>query len=473
MKRAEDNARKEKKTMSMKEFTRSISRYKTQLVIMFTTVVMLTSLNAADVAYVEAVPASSSSGTECASGSRESARIFFEKATDGDSSNRGLYYLAAISQDPTNADYYWAYIAYLDEMIAPGSDYYTLGSLLETAILNNSYSSVEELFEVYNYIVDEYLTTYVTDNSSDIEEARKTACARLSADIDTLWAASSGLSYDDFVKMTDTIEDEYASVSDYIEESVREKYELISETAEILESLNATGLYIDRLKAMSDSDFLSSYVYVATGLDNTVASVVLIDVSSYDVFGPLVEEACRKIRKGTTSLDSRYDVLLLSDIYSESRAILNSITVNGSKGIADRSRYNAVETEYEKLVSRYSAAQNRLRGTDEAVSITAGISDNLSEISTAIYKYQYQTYQLWAATLLQTIKGKVEKVKNGEKLETLYKEGYYTINASCLIPKLQTLYNSLYEDSYTKNSAKSDAELMKMYGVNVKSIGEV
>lgn len=463
--------------MTIRKLAKAISGYKallaTALTALFIIITGNTPVYASDMKVSVASSSSTSDVWETAGGSRDSARIFFRNACDENSVNRDLFYLAAIIQDPTNADYCWAYLEYLDEISAPTSDYYTLGSLVENAILNNSYTSVTDLIDVYNHIVTECLTTTVTDNSSSLEDERNVALFSLSSDIEKLWAAASdGLTYEEFSVMADTIADEYDRVSEYVDSSVEEKYELLSSAKEILDDLNVTGLCIERLNAMSDSDFRYSYGYVASGLDAAISSIVLLDTSSYGVFGPLVKEAGEKIKTGTAALDSRYDSLLLSDIHSSCQKTLNSITNRGTVSISG-GRYYAVKTEYESILSEYTAVQSCLRGTDEAVSLSREISDTLSEISTAIYKYQYERYQIWAASLLQTIKTKVEKAKNGEKLETLYREGYYSINSSYLIPKLQTLYNSLYDESYTRNSKKTDSELLSTYGINVKSLGEV
>ena len=462
--------------MTIRKLTKAISGYKTLLTTALTALLIIITANSSVFASDMEVSVASSSISEISEttgDSRDSACSFFRNACDESSGNRELFYLAAIIQDPTNADYCWAYLEYLDEISAPSSDYYTLGSLVENAILNNSYTSVASLVDVYNYIVSECLTTTVADNSSSFEEERNASLSSLSADIEKLWtAASESLTYEEFSEMAADIEDEYNRLSDYVGSSVEEKYELLSSAKKILDELTATGLCIDRLAAMSDSDFRYSYGYVASGLDSAISSIVLIDTSSYGVFGTLVEEAGDKIKTGTAALDSRYDSLLLSDIYSSCRKTLNSITNRGTVSISGGSYY-AVKAEYESIVSEYAAVQSCLRGTDEAVSISSDISDTLSEINTAIYKYQYERYQIWAASLLQTIKTKVEKAKNGEKLEILYREGYYTINTSYLIPKLQTLYSSLYDESYTKNSKKTDSDLLNTYGINVKSLGEV
>lgn len=405
--------------------------------------------------------------------SSESARVFFEKACDGSSDNRELYYLAAIRQDPTNADYCRAYISYLDEISAPASSYYTLGSLVESAILSSSYSDTEDLVEVYNYIVDNCLTVTVEDNSSELVEERDRDLEKLSSDFDTLWTSAPDLSCEEFSALAETIGEEYRELSEYVGSDISGKYELLSSTVEVLDSLMATVEYIERLQAMSDSDFLYSYAYVASAFDSAISSIVLLDTSSYGVFSSLVENAGNRIKSGTAALDSRYDSLLFSDIAARGRKALTSITNRGTVAITTAARYNTVKAEYEDIVNEYSVAQSRTRGTDTAISLMETISGTLTDINTAIYKYQYEAYQLWAASLMQTIKTKVEKARNAEKLETLYREGYYTISTSLLIPKLQTLYASLYEDSYTKNSAKTDAVLISLYGVDVKSLGEV
>ncbi len=405
--------------------------------------------------------------------SSESARVFFEKACDGSSDNRELYYLAAIRQDPTNADYCRAYISYLDEISAPASSYYTLGSLVESAILSSSYSDTEDLVEVYNYIVDNCLTVTVEDNSSELVEERDRDLEKLSSDFDTLWTSAPDLSCEEFSALAETIGEEYRELSEYVGSDISGKYELLSSTVEVLDSLMATVECIERLQAMSDSDFLYSYAYVASAFDSAISSIVLLDTSSYGVFSSLVENAGNRIKSGTAALDSRYDSLLFSDIAARGRKALTSITNRGTVAITTADRYNTVKAEYEDIVNEYSVAQSRTRGTDTAISLMETISGTLTDINTAIYKYQYEAYQLWAASLMQTIKTKVEKARNAEKLETLYREGYYTISTSLLIPKLQTLYASLYEDSYTKNSAKTDAVLISLYGVDVKSLGEV
>ena len=402
-----------------------------------------------------------------------SARVFFEKACDENSGNRELYYLAAIKQDPTNADYCRAYISYLDEISAPAASYYTLGSLVESAILSNSYSDTEDLVEVYDYIVDNCLTVTVEDNSSELVEERNRNLGKLSSDFDTLWASAQNISYEEFSAEAETIGEEYRELSEYVDSDISGKYELLSNTAEVLDSLMATVEYIERLQAMKDSDFLYSYAYVASAFDSTISSIVLLDTSSYGVFSSLVENAGKRIKNGTTGLDSRYDSLLFSGIAARCQKAVSSIMSRGVVDITTAAKYNSVKAEYEDIVNEYSVAQSRTRGSDTAYSLMETVSDTLSDISTAIYKYQYEAYQLWAASLMQNMKTKVEKAKNAEKLETLYKEGYYTINTSLLIPKLQTLYSSLYEESYTKNSAKTDAVLISQYGVDVKSLGEV
>ncbi len=405
--------------------------------------------------------------------SSESARVFFEKACDGSSDNRELYYLAAIRQDPTNADYCRAYISYLDEISAPASSYYTLGSLVESAILSSSYSDTEDLVEVYNYIVDNCLTVTVEDNSSELVEERDRDLEKLSSDFDTLWTSAPDLSCEEFSALAETIGEEYRELSEYVGSDISGKYELLSSTVEVLDSLMATVECIERLQTVSDSDFLYSYAYVASAFDSAISSIVLLDTSFYGVFSSLVEDAGNRIKSGTAALDSRYDSLLFSDIAARGRKALTSITNRGTVAITTAARYNTVKAEYEDIVNEYSVAQSRTRGSDTAISLMETISGILADINTAIYKYQYEAYQLWAASLMQTIKTKVEKARNAEKLETLYREGYYTISTSLLIPKLQTLYASLYEDSYTKNSAKTDAVLISLYGVDVKSLGEV
>ncbi len=405
--------------------------------------------------------------------SRESARVFFEKACDKSSENRDLYYLAAIKQDSTNADYCWEYISYLDEISAPAASYYTLGSLVESAILGNSYSETEDLVGIYNYIVNNYLTTTIEDNSFELVEEMEGNLEKLASDFDTLWTSASNLTYEEFTTQTDAIEKEYIELSDYVDSDIREKYEDLSNTVEVLDSLMGTVKYIEDLQAMSDSDFLYAYAYVAPAFDSAISSIVLLDATSYGVFSTLVGKTGDRIKSETAQLDSRYDSLLFSEIFARGKKALTSITNKGNVEIMNTTAYNTVKVEYEDIVNEYSIAQNRTRGSETAISLMKTISDTLNDINTAIYKYQYEAYQLWAASLMQTIKTKVEKADKADKLETLYKEGYYTVNKNLLIPKLQTLYDSLYEESYMKNSKTTDATLIYRYGVNMKSLGEV
>ncbi len=411
---------------------------------------------------------------ESAAVHKENARVFFEMAEAGDSENTDLYYLAAIIQDPTNASYCWKYISYLDENVAPSSDYYALGSLVENTIFNNSYSDVENLIEVYNYIVENLFTTTVEDNSQEIEENRESSLVSLSADINKMWSdALCNYSYDKFQETAESITKRCFLLADYVDSSVSEKCEFLLTVKELLENLDASVTCIEELILMDDDEFEFAYPYVASVLDEAISTAVFVDASSYGVFSTLVDSVKSKVTTEVMYLNSRYDSIMLSELHATSKSILNKIKNNGSFRIANDFIYSTVKAEYEAFINDYSRTSTTLRGSDEAVSYVDEIGGNISEIYTAIYKYEYEKYQIWAATLMQTMKTDVEKAKNNQKLEALSKGGYYTINPDYLMPKLQTLYASLYEESYTKNSAKTDAELMSIYGVDIKGLGEV
>ena len=411
---------------------------------------------------------------ESAAVHRENARIFYEMANEEDSENRNLYYLAAIIQDPTNASYCWSYISYLDDNAAPSSDYYTLGSLVENTILNNSYSDVKDLIEVYNYIVDNLLVTTEKDDTNALEESREEALATLTSDINKVWSdALRDSSYEKFMKATQAITARYSLLSDYVDSSVGEKYELILSVENLFEDYNSSLSCIDGLASMDNSEFEFAYPYVASILDETVSAAILVDSSSYGVFSSLVDSVKDRIKTGVIYLNSRFDSIVLSELDATSKSILGKIKNDGVLRIANDFVYDTVKAEYEAFINDYSMASASLRGSEEASVYIDEINENISDIYTAIYKYEYEKYQIWAATLMLTLKTDVEKAKNNQKLEVLYKGGYYTINPNYLMPKLQTLYTSLYEENYTKNSAKSDVDLMLLYGVDIKELGEV
>lgn len=411
--------------------------------------------------------------------SRRNAKVFYEKACDESSNNRNLFYLAAIIQDSTNAEYCWSYIEYLDEIAATYNDYYTLASLVETAILNNSYKEVEGLVAVYNYILSSYLSTYAEDNSSDLVSDFEITKAKLDKNFTSLWSLASEIfSYSAFSDCVEEIKNTYSYLVETFGETeiaeYEERYLLLIQTEEFLSSLNNTSIYLDTLKKMEDSDFVYAYHYVASMFDSAISAIVVTDMSTYGIFATLAEFMAQSILADVSTLNQRYDSLLLNEVNFSFDSLIAHITTYDSVVINSDEEYSYVVKKYEEYATDFTIAQSSLRSYRTSTALVSEISSKMNQVSSALYSYQYQKYQLWAAELLMNIKEALDEEKKVEgKLEVLYREGYFNIDSGSIIPKLKTIYDSLYEEKFTEKSSKTDAELLKIYGVSVKSIGEV
>lgn len=391
--------------------------------------------------------------------SSEDAGLFLAKAADSDYPD--LYYLSAIYHDPSNSMYYEQYLNFLEESDADIDSYIMLGTIVENSIMSGSYEESENLLEVYEKIkgiVNEMTAPVVPELS--IDEVWDIWNAAVEAFYEC--SSSEPFSYSEFSDLYNAVIAAESGVSDIITPEAEAVYDNISSIYSLISSAQAVAVIASNMDESPDSVFVELYPLTIQSLDGVMSLFASRDKSIESTYAPVISAAENQIIEAVRHMDMRYDNLKIGDFERE------------ISSISDTMNHSDFKKKYNELYTGFSTMLQSLRRVDEFPERIAGIQESLEKISRQIYVYDYSRYQQWAGAEISEISNRMAAEKDKtKKLSTLVESGYFNIDRNLLIPELATVYSSLWDDGYVKNSSEPLENLLELYPVDTKMLGEV
>ena len=406
--------------------------------------------------------------------------LYIQQATDGsaiaaesfmfalddtkDYGERRYYYLNAIMHNPTEATYYYDYISFLDENNAVPDEYWTLATIIDSAMTQMEPSSIEILLPIY-----EGITSGISATDTETEESF--------VDTYSVWQNSA----ETFIETVKSGQFGQNEIQSYYESTVlayetlnevalddQKQYELVNQLYSLFSSFfNVSDLY-NRVMEMDDDTFIASY---------PLASQIVESGKSAFLANPFGEEyrvttdnAYKEILHISEEINKRYDSVRALQLLESLKSLVTE--TNRVVSSSSSSSLDSVIEKYRKVQLEFSTYASTITSQDSTNYITA-MQELLSAIQEDIYTAQFTEYQLWASSILSSASSVKSDYEKEDRLNVLYRLGYFEINPSLLIPQLSAVYNSIdWADMEDKSKYTRD-ELIKRYNPVIKGIGEI
>ena len=364
---------------------------------------------------------------------------------------KDAYYLNALAHDPSNETCFIAYLNFLESIDADYGYYYSLYMLLAESLYSVDAEEVESIVSCLD-TVNEKLIAF--DNMSE------------EANLVPVWDAL----YSDFIAFAGEGKMNYQVFVDTVE-SMSSIYSLFEEpTEEISEESNYANyvrslidIYItaqNSFEIMQDltyEEFDILYPSVCNIISTALTEFVSRDRNLDKEYARYFSECQSSLIGMQTSLDELYDSLLCKE-FNKKYVMKNVETAPLELRILTLN-------EMQPIISILSSI-----GTSVQAQKICGWYSNQLEIA---QRENFQNYQVWAASALNSIDEKVSDAKNKEKLETLFASGYFNIDSSLLIPQLKTWYDSLYSEKIKEDSTVSFDALLESYPIEYVTLEDV
>ena len=372
-----------------------------------------------------------------------------------------LYYLAAIYHDPSNSLYYEQYLNYLEESNADVDSYIILGSVIENSIMSGSYAESQDMIHVY----DEIMSIVSEETVPEINElSKEEAMDNWNTSVADFYEYTSteAFEYQTFCDLYDAVVSAESDISDIITSKEESQYEAISSIYSLISSAQAIENISSNMEGSSDSVFIELYPLTSQSLSGVLSLFASRDKSIEGSYAAIISDKEEEIISTIKQLDYRYDSLKIAVVENDISSV--SRTLNIEK----------LQEKYNELYIEFNTMVQELRRVEDFSKRIAEIQSNLEEISKQIYIYNYSRYQQWAGAEIANISKQLDSEKDKEdKLQVLVASGYFNIDNNLLIPELATAYSSLWDDNYVKNSSQPLDNLLKIYPVNKKMLGDV
>lgn len=378
---------------------------------------------------------------------------------------RRYYYLNAIMHNPTEAKYYNDYILFLDDNNAIPDEYWTLATILDSAMTQMEPSAIKILLPIYEEITSEILVA-----DSETEEAF--------VDTYSVWQNSA----ENFVEKVRSGHFESNEIQTYYDAAVlayealdevvledQKKYELVNQLYSLFSSyFNLSDLY-NRVMEMDDDTFISSYP-LASQIIESGKSAFLVNLFGEE-YRVVIDNTYKEILHISEEINKRYDSVRARQLLESIDSLAKEVNRVLSSPLS-RSSLDSVIEKYREVQLGFSTYASTITSQD-SISYVTEMQESLSKIQEDIYTEQFTEYQLWASSILSRASAVKSNYEKEYRLDALYSLGYFEINPSLLIPQLSAVYNSVDWADMEKNSRYTVDQLIKKYNPAIKAIGEV
>lgn len=390
-------------------------------------------------------------------------------------SERKYYYLNAIMHNPTEPTYYNSYIEFLNNNKANIDEYWTIATILDSAMTQMKPSAIEQLLPIYESI---YSTTHIEETKDNEDSINSYEIWQDNAKIFFEKITTGNFSYKEIETYYNAATLAYESIEE-LDNKTQTKYELMNNLYSLYSSyFSLLDLYKKMMsKDMDDATFISSYP-IASQIVESVKSAFLIS-SFEENFKKTINRDYNEICSFSNKLNTKYDSIRACQLFISLQSLVSETNrvVSRIKNASNNSGYQML-TEWNTVLEKYKEIQLRVSTYASSITIQESVKDItkmqelLSQIQKNIYTIQFTDYQLWASKIL-TEAEKVKQKEDNEQLEALFSLGYFEINPSLLIPQLYSLYNSIDVSSMEKKSTVTFEQLVSKYKPVIKGIGEV
>ena len=192
---------------------------------------------------------------------------------------------------------------------------------------------------------------------------------------------------------------------------------------------------------MNDEDFFQYYVNISIMVDNA-SNTLLLRPQGMKNYGTVLDNIFTSIKTKQRKLYERYELLALRKIDK----LIKDYEAAGGKGSA---------------LSKASA----LIGTLEINDSTEKRNADIRNTSMKLYKESFSNFQYEMGKQLAGIKYVVDQAKKADRLETLFKYGFFDIPYDELIPELKVIYDSFDVQKAISDSSKPFHDLLWRYPV--------
>ena len=378
---------------------------------------------------------------------------------------RRYYYLNAIMHNPTEAKYYNDYILFLDDNNAIPDEYWTLATILDSAMTQMEPSAIKILLPIYEEITSEILVA-----DSETEEAF--------VDTYSVWQNSA----ENFVEKIRSGHFESNEIQTYYDAAVlayealdevvledQKQYELVNQLYSLFSSyFNLSDLY-NRVMEMDDDTFISSYP-LASQIIESGKSAFLVNLFGEE-YRVVIDNTYKEILHISEEINKRYDSVRARQLLESIDSLAKEVNRVLSSPLS-RSSLDSVIEKYREVQLGFSTYASTITSQD-SISYVTEMQESLSKIQEDIYTEQFTEYQLWASSILSRASAVKSNYEKEYRLDALYSLGYFEINPSLLIPQLSAVYNSVDWADMEKNSRYTVDQLIKKYNPAIKAIGEV
>ena len=407
--------------------------------------------------------------------------LYIQQATDGSAiaaesfscaadatrtyEERRYYYLNAIMHNPTEAKYYNDYILFLDDNNAIPDEYWTLATILDSAMTQMEPSAIKILLPIYEEITSEILVA-----DSETEEAF--------VDTYSVWQNSA----EDFIEKVKSGHFESNEIQTYYDAAVlayealdevaledQKQYELVNHLYSLFSSyFNLSDLY-KRVMGMDDDTFISSYPLASQIIESGKSAFL---VNSYgDEYSVIIDNTYKEILHISEEINKRYDYVRALQLLESLKSLVTETNRVVSSSSSSSSLDSVIE-KYREVQLEFSTYASTITSQDSTNYIME-MQEFLSAIQEDIYTAQFTEYQLWASSILSRASSVKSDYEKEDRLNVLYRLGYFEINPSLLIPQLSAVYNSIDWADMEEKSRYTVDQLIKRYNPIIKGIGEI